>query len=55
MVILIGKVIAIAIGMYSPGFAEGTLIFIAAGTAMYDALAAKIESNNLSPISLRKN
>lgn len=47
MVILIGKVTASAIGRYKPGFALGAAIFIAAGTAMYEALAAKIENINL--------
>jgi hypothetical protein len=42
MVIFIGKVTASAIGKKSPGFALGTEIFIAAGTAIYEALAAKI-------------
>ena len=37
----IGKVTPKAIGRYKPGFALGTAIFIAAGTAMYEALAAK--------------
>ena len=37
-----GKVIASAIGKKSPGLALGTEIFIAAGTAIYDALAARI-------------
>ena len=36
-----------AIGKKSPGFAFGTVNFIAAGTAMYDALAARTESINL--------
>ena len=34
IVIFIGKVTARAIGKKSPGFARGTDIFIAAGTAM---------------------
>ena len=51
MVILIGNVTARAIGKKSPGFALGTEIFIAAGTAMYDALAAKTENINLFVIS----
>ena len=38
--IFIGKVTASAIGKKSPGFALGTVIFIAAGTAIYEALAA---------------
>jgi hypothetical protein len=33
-VILSGKVIARAIGIYKPGFALGTASFMAAGTAM---------------------
>ena len=37
-----GKVFASAIGKKSPGLALGTEIFIAAGTAIYDALAARI-------------
>ena len=41
-----GKVIASAIGKKSPGLALGTDIFIAAGTAIYDALAAKIANIN---------
>ena len=40
MVILIGKVIARAIGKKSPGLDCGTEIFMAAGTAIYEALAA---------------
>lgn len=47
MVMFTGKVIASAIGRKSPGFALGTVIFIAAGTAMYDALAAKMANINL--------
>lgn len=34
MVILKGKVIANAIGIYNPGFAFGTANFIATGTAI---------------------
>lgn len=41
MVIFTGKVTASAIGKKRPGFAFGTEIFIAAGTAIYEALAAK--------------
>lgn len=33
-VMFIGKVTASAMGRYNPGFALGTVIFIAAGTAM---------------------
>lgn len=43
----IGKVIARAIGRSSPGFDCGTEIFIAAGTAMYEALAASTAKMNL--------
>ena len=50
-VILIGKVIASAIGRKSPGFDWGTDIFIAAGTAIYEALAAKIAKMNRLEIS----
>ncbi len=43
----IGNVIAKAIGKNNPGFALGAEIFIAAGTAMYEALAASIANMNL--------
>ena len=43
----IGNVTANAIGRNKPGLALGTAIFIAAGTAMYDALAAKTANKNL--------
>jgi len=49
MVILKGKVIANAIGKKIPGFALGAAIFIAAGTAMYEALAASTAKINRSP------
>ncbi len=52
IVIFIGNVTASAIGKNKPMFAFGTDIFIAAGTAMYEALAAKIENMNLLVISL---
>lgn len=42
MVILTGNVMANVIGRYKPGLEFGIAIFIAAGTAMYDALAARI-------------
>jgi len=42
IVILMGKVTASAMGKKSPGLALGTDIFRAAGTAMYDALAASM-------------
>ena len=50
-VILKGKVTANAMGIYSPGLACGTAIFIAAGTAMYEALAASMANRNRLPIS----
>ena len=34
------------IGKNNPGFAFGTAIFMAAGTAIYDALAPSIANNN---------
>ena len=40
-----------AIGKKSPGFAFGTEIFIAAGTAMYEALAANVANINRLVIS----
>lgn len=51
IVMFIGKVTASAIGKNSPGLAFGVVIFIAAGTAMYDALAANMAKMNLLPIS----
>ena len=39
-----GKVMASAIGTYNPGLALGAASFMAAGTAMYEALAARIEN-----------
>ena len=41
MVMFIGKVMAKAMGKNKPGLAFGAEIFIAAGTAMYEALAAR--------------
>ena len=52
IVMLTGNVTAKAIGIKIPGFAFGTAIFIAAGTAMYEALAAKTANMNRSPISV---
>ena len=46
MMTFIGNVIPNAIGKKSPGFASGTACFIAAGTAMYDALAPSMANNN---------
>jgi len=51
IVIFTGNVTASAIGKKSPGFALGTDTFIAAGTAIYEALAAKIANINLLLIS----
>ena len=51
MVIFTGKVTASAIGKNKPGFAFGTDIFIAAGTAIQEALAAKIANMNRLVIS----
>jgi hypothetical protein len=42
-----GKVIAKAIGIYKPGLALGAAKRMAAGTAMYDALAANTANINL--------
>ena len=50
-VIFTGKVMAKAIGKKMPGFAFGAAIFIAAGTAIYEALAARIAKMNLFPTS----
>ena len=50
-----GKVTASAIGRYNPGFACGTVIFIAAGTAIYEALAAKTANINLFVTSVVTN
>lgn len=47
MVMFIGKVMANAMGKNKPGLAFGAEIFIAAGTAIYEALAAKIANINL--------
>jgi len=46
MVIFTGNVTAKAIGIYKLGFALGTTNLIAAGTAMYEALAPNIENRN---------
>lgn len=53
-VMFTGNVTANAIGMYKPGFAFGTEIRIAAGTAIYEALAAKIDISSRSPIESKK-
>ena len=45
-----GKVTAKLNGKYILGLASGTESLIAAGTAIYDALAASIEKRNLFPI-----
>jgi len=54
-VIFNGKLIAKAIGKYIPGFALGIDSFIAAGTAIYDALDASTVIKNLFPISSINN
>ena len=46
MVMLKGNVKPSAIGIYNPGSAFGATNLIAAGTAIYDALAARIEKIN---------
>ncbi len=46
-----GKVTASAMGKNKPGFALGTDNFIAAGTAIYEALAAKMANINRLVIS----
>jgi len=51
IVMFIGNVTASAIGKNNPGFAFGVVIFMAAGTAMYDALAANMAKMNLLPTS----
>ena len=51
-VILNGKVTAKAIGKNNPGLAFGTVIFIAAGTAIQEALAARIANINRLETSL---
>ena len=55
MVMLKGKVTPNAIGIYSPGSELGAAILIAAGTAMYEALAARIEKIKRLPMSCIKN
>ncbi len=55
MVIFIGNVTARAMGINTPGFAFGTEIFIAAGTAIYEALAASMANiKRLEKSSVRK-
>ena len=51
MVMFTGKVTAKAIGRNNPGLAFGTVIFMAAGTAIYDALAARTAKINRLVIS----
>ena len=46
-----GKVTAKAMGRNRPGLALGTEIFMAAGTAIYEALAARIANINRLVIS----
>jgi len=52
MVIFTGKVSAKAMGKYKLGLALGTFIFMAAGTAIYDAEAAKMAKMNLLETSV---
>jgi hypothetical protein len=47
-----GKVSPKAMGKYSPGSALGAASFIAAGTAMYEPLAANTESIKRSALEL---
>lgn len=49
-----GKVMASAMGKYKLGLAFGAAMRIAAGTAIYDALAAKIANKKRSPPLVRK-
>lgn len=51
IVMLMGNVTARAIGRNNPGSACGTVIFMAAGTAIYEALAANTPKTNLLAIS----
>ena len=53
-VMFTGNVTASAIWIYKPGFALVTDIRMAAGTAMYEALAAKMEISSRSPIESKK-
>ena len=53
-VMLNGKVMARAIGKYKLGLALGAAILMAAGTAIYEALAANIARRNRSPVSVKK-
>ena len=55
MVILKGKVTPNAMGIYNPGSELGAAILMAAGTAMYEALAASIEKMKRFPMSCIKN
>ncbi len=43
-----GKVIPKAMGIYKPGSASGAANRMAAGTAMYEALAASMQNMSLS-------
>ena len=58
MAMLKGNVTPKDMGRYNPSLACGNDCFIAAGTAIYDALANKIQSNNpvpgLKPMSHEK-
>ena len=55
MVMLNGKVTPRAIGKYKPGSALGAANRMAAGTAMYEALAASIANMNLLATSCVMN
>ena len=52
MVILNGKVSPNAMGIYNPGSAFGAASRIAAGTAIYEALAASIANIKRLPVSM---
>ena len=51
-VMLKGNVTARAMGMYNPGLAFGTANRMAAGTAIYEALAAKMANRKRFPVSI---
>ena len=53
-VMLNGKVMARAMGKYKLGLALGAAMRMAAGTAIYDALAARMESKKRSPSWVKK-
>ncbi len=49
MITFIGNVIPRAIGKYRLGLAFGAMVFMAAGTAMYEALAPSMANSNWFP------